>query len=187
MLPQRLQRSHMPSDRRISIRGSGGIDRILTEPHNDRRQPLSGFEGTFVDVVDYIVRITHRISEDGDLDYIRDTYAVDADIVTGAMQHLTRAEMIDPETRGATPTISPATVHCVTDSITCSVGVRGDARVGQQFSGSTPPNALASHRRLWPSEHASVMAQFERSNDPRRSWAPDAHSLDCRSYVVIAD
>jgi predicted ester cyclase len=39
-----------------------------------RRQPLRGYEETYVDIVDYIVRITDRIWEDQDVGYIYDTY-----------------------------------------------------------------------------------------------------------------
>jgi predicted ester cyclase len=39
-----------------------------------RTQPLAGFEDHFVDIVDYIVRITHRIWVDRAIGYIYDTY-----------------------------------------------------------------------------------------------------------------
>ena len=41
----------------------------------ERRQSMRGFEDTYTDIVDYIVRITHRIWEDQDVGYIYDTYA----------------------------------------------------------------------------------------------------------------
>ena len=37
-------------------------------------QPMRGFEDTYVDIVDYIIRITHRIWEEKDIGYIYDTY-----------------------------------------------------------------------------------------------------------------
>ena len=36
---------------------------------------MRGFEDTYVDIVDYIIRITHRIWEDQDAGYIYDTYS----------------------------------------------------------------------------------------------------------------
>jgi len=41
----------------------------------ERVQPMRGFEETYVDIVDYIIRITDRIWEDQDVGYIYDTYA----------------------------------------------------------------------------------------------------------------
>jgi predicted ester cyclase len=35
---------------------------------------MRGFEETYVDIIDYIVRITHRIWEEKDIGYIYDTY-----------------------------------------------------------------------------------------------------------------
>ncbi|GAA1394376.1 ester cyclase [Luteococcus peritonei] len=64
----------MPTDFSISVRpGHGALaDR---EPSPERRQSMRGFEDGFSDIVDYIVRITHRIWEDQDAGYIYDTYA----------------------------------------------------------------------------------------------------------------
>ncbi len=64
----------MPSDYRISLAALGGTDRHLLHPPTQRRQPMRGFEDTYVDIVDYIVRITHRIWEEKDIGYIYDTY-----------------------------------------------------------------------------------------------------------------
>jgi hypothetical protein len=41
-------------------------------------QTMSGFEDIYVNIVDYIVRITHKIWEDRDIDYISATYANDS-------------------------------------------------------------------------------------------------------------
>lgn len=64
----------MPTDHSIRVDSGHGID----EPHRvpgERRQPMRGFEDTYTDIVDYIVRITHRIWEDQDVGYIYDTYS----------------------------------------------------------------------------------------------------------------
>jgi predicted ester cyclase len=79
-----LQREHMPLDYRISLDkyvgrsgvGSGYIDgeqRIPADfgPH----QSMQGFEKTYCNIVDYIVRITYKIWEDRDVEYIAETYS----------------------------------------------------------------------------------------------------------------
>lgn len=72
----RIPASLMPRDYSISLRDSlrGGTDRMLSAPNVERRQPMRGFEDQYVDIIDYIVRITHRIWEEKDIGYIYDTY-----------------------------------------------------------------------------------------------------------------
>lgn len=72
----RLPVSAMPTDYSISLRESvrGGTDTLLVNPPTERRQSMRGFEPQYVDSVDYIVRITHRIWEEKDIGYIYDTY-----------------------------------------------------------------------------------------------------------------
>ncbi len=67
-------RRTMPRDYRISLRPGYGAD-APNVPPGERRQSLRGFEDTYTDIVDYIVRITHRIWEDQDVGYIYDTYS----------------------------------------------------------------------------------------------------------------
>lgn len=43
-------------------------------PSGERTQPLGGFEDEFVDIVDYIIRITHQIWVDRSIGRIYDTY-----------------------------------------------------------------------------------------------------------------
>ncbi len=64
----------MPPDFSISIRSGYGTGYTGHQP-GERRQPMRGFEDTYVDIVDYIIRDTHRIWEDQDVGYIYDTYA----------------------------------------------------------------------------------------------------------------
>ena len=66
----------MPRDFAISLQGSvrGGTDRILLHPPTERRQPMRGFDPRYVDIIDYIVRITHRIWEEKNIGYIYETY-----------------------------------------------------------------------------------------------------------------
>lgn len=68
-------------DRYIGREGIGGGYR-----EDERRipsdfgpaQPMQGFEDTYRNIIDYIVRITHRIWEDRDVTYILDTYSDDS-------------------------------------------------------------------------------------------------------------
>jgi predicted ester cyclase len=64
----------MPKDYTISLAAKGGTDRLLLNPGAERMQRMRGFEETYVDIIDYIVRITHRIWEEKQIGYIYDTY-----------------------------------------------------------------------------------------------------------------
>jgi len=70
--------SIMPKDFSISLDNyiRGGTDRFLLNPPkvSPRKQSMQGFEPQYVDIIDYIVRITHRIWEEGGIGYIYDTY-----------------------------------------------------------------------------------------------------------------
>ena len=67
---------HMPTDYSIAVRPGTGSDTARAgRERGDRRQSMRGFEDTYTDIVDYIVRITHRIWEDQDAGYIYDTYS----------------------------------------------------------------------------------------------------------------
>ncbi|MEM7331710.1 MAG: ester cyclase [Chloroflexota bacterium] len=73
----------MPSDFSISLDARGGTERLLANPGSERIQPMRGFEDTYVDIIDYIVRITHRIWEEKDIGYIYDTYKHNSRVVDG--------------------------------------------------------------------------------------------------------
>ena len=64
----------MPVDYSISLDSKGGTDHWLMNPGIQRVQSMRGFEDQYVDIVDYILRITHRIWEQKDIGYIYDTY-----------------------------------------------------------------------------------------------------------------
>ena len=64
----------MPRDFSISLAAKGGTDRLLRQPRGERVQRMRGFEDQYVDIIDYIARITHRIWEEKDIGYIYDTY-----------------------------------------------------------------------------------------------------------------
>jgi predicted ester cyclase len=66
----------MPSDFSIALTPGYGADVSPRDAaQGERRQPMRGYEDTYVDIIDYIVRVTHRIWEDQDVGYIYDTYA----------------------------------------------------------------------------------------------------------------
>jgi len=72
-----LSKQHMPKDYSISLAEyvKGGPERLISDP--DKRGPkqsMRGFESTYQNIIDYIVRITHRIWEEDNIDYIYDTY-----------------------------------------------------------------------------------------------------------------
>jgi predicted ester cyclase len=65
----------MPPDFSISLAAKGGTDQQLLNPGTERRHSMRGFADTYVDIIDYIVRVTHRIWEEKDIGYIYDTYS----------------------------------------------------------------------------------------------------------------
>ncbi len=69
-----------PTDFAISLAAKGGTDHLLLNPGTERRQSMRGFEDTYVDIIDYIVRITHRIWEEKQIGYIYDTYRHNAKV-----------------------------------------------------------------------------------------------------------
>ena len=58
----------------ISLRSKFGSDQQFLYPGSERRQSMRGFEDHYVDIVDFIVRATHRIWEEKDIGYIYDHY-----------------------------------------------------------------------------------------------------------------
>jgi predicted ester cyclase len=63
-----------PDGFEISLRSKFGSDQQFLHPGAERRQPMRGFEDQYVDIVDFIVRATHRIWEEKDVGYIYDHY-----------------------------------------------------------------------------------------------------------------
>ena len=78
---QPLARRHMPTDYSISLAsytGRGTPDEKRIPDDFGPRQPMRGFEETYRNVVDYIVRITYRIWEDREVGYVGETYSDDS-------------------------------------------------------------------------------------------------------------
>lgn len=75
---QPLSREHMPTDYSKSLAaylGKGTQKEQRIPDDFGPKQPMRGFEETYRNIVDYIVRITYRIWEDRDVEYIRATYS----------------------------------------------------------------------------------------------------------------
>jgi predicted ester cyclase len=60
-------------DHSISVRARRSRD-IKTDEQGERVQPMRGYEDSYVDIIDYVIRVTDRIWEDQDVGYIYDTY-----------------------------------------------------------------------------------------------------------------
>src|SRR5689334_14939100 len=58
------------------------ISKFMALQGTPRRQSLQGFDEDYVDIVDYIVRVTHRIWEEKGIGLIYDTYSQDIVIHT---------------------------------------------------------------------------------------------------------
>ena len=71
--------AEMPTDFSISLASKGSTDTLLN-PKGERLQSMRGFEDTYTDIVDYIVRITHKIWEERSVGYIYDTYSHNAKV-----------------------------------------------------------------------------------------------------------
>ncbi|MCY4566607.1 MAG: hypothetical protein OXE40_19265, partial [Gammaproteobacteria bacterium] len=73
-----LSRRHMPADHSVSLANytrRGTPDEVRIPDEYGPPQSLRGFEETYRNIIDYIVRITYRIWEGRDVEYIRDTYS----------------------------------------------------------------------------------------------------------------
>ncbi len=73
-----LAREHMPTDFAVSLESytrRGTPEETRIPPDYGPQQSMRGFEETYRNIIDYIVRITYRIWEDRDVEYIADTYS----------------------------------------------------------------------------------------------------------------
>lgn len=96
-----------PADYAISVRAKRGID-VTAADQGSRVQPMCGFEDTYVDIVDYIIRITDRIWVAQDVGYIYETYTEDCRVyddsgprygVDGVVESTVQAIHAFPDTR----------------------------------------------------------------------------------------
>ena len=94
------------------------------------RQPLAGFEETYRNIIDYIVRITYRIWEDRDVEYIRDTYHDASRVYDDYGLQLGSAKIVD-DTYHTTGAFSD--IELIADEIVWA----GDEKVGFHTSHRT--------------------------------------------------
>lgn len=72
----------MPQDFSISLESKRAADRTIVRPAGgDRLHPMRGFEETFTDIVDYILRITHRIWDEKGIGYLYEYYRHNTTVV----------------------------------------------------------------------------------------------------------
>ena len=104
-----LQRTHMPTDYRISLSEytSGRVHRI--PPNLGVKQKMDGFDPQYTNIIDYIVRITYRIWETParEVSYIADCYSTDSKVFDDYGLQSGNQKIIDDtyHTTGAFPDI----------------------------------------------------------------------------------
>jgi predicted ester cyclase len=84
-----------PRDFAISLGEKGGSDRQLLHPTTAARQSLRGFDPTYVDIIDFIVRITHRIWEEKEVGYIYDVYRHNSRVTDDSGLQYGRDKIVD--------------------------------------------------------------------------------------------
>lgn len=77
-------RRAMPRDFSISLAAARAADNVITRPRPERRQPMRGYEETFVDIIDFILRCTHRIWDEKAVGYLYEHYRSNARVVDDA-------------------------------------------------------------------------------------------------------
>jgi len=73
----------------MTVPGIAGRDIAeMLAPQGSRRQPMDGFDADYADIVDYIIRCTHRIWEQKDIGLIDTHYAPDClmHLMTGSIE-----------------------------------------------------------------------------------------------------
>ena len=138
-LARPLGREHMPADYRISLDaylGRAGLGGGFTP--GERRVPedfgppqsMAGFEETYRNIIDYIVRITHRIWDERDVDYIARSYADDSRVYDDYGLQLGSGKII-ADTRHTTGAFS--NIQLIADEIVWA----GDDQTGYHTSHRT--------------------------------------------------
>ncbi len=128
-----LSRRHMPTDFDISLArytGRGTPQEVRIPKDFGPRQPLAGFEETYRNIVDYIVRITYRIWEDRDVEYIRNTYDAESQVYDDYGLQRGAAKIVD-DTYHTTGAFSD--IQLIADEIVWA----GDDKVGFHTSHRT--------------------------------------------------
>ena len=93
-----MPRRPMPEDFAISLRALRAPDQRINRPGGERRQPMRGYEDTFTDIVDFILRVTHRIWEEKAVGYLYEHYAHNARVLHDAGSTYGREAVIEATT-----------------------------------------------------------------------------------------
>jgi len=81
---------------RRPLTGAGHVEGEVRIPVEfGAEQSMKGFEETYRNIIDYIVRITYRIWEDRDVEYIGDTYSADSQVYDDYGLQLGNRKIID--------------------------------------------------------------------------------------------
>jgi hypothetical protein len=136
----------MPPDFSISVRAKRAADRLIAESGGERTQPMRGYEDTFTDIVDYILRVTHRIWEEKAIGYLYEHYAPNARVFQddGIVYGRERVIADTTQTIGAFPDLK---LHADDSS---GVGTRTPAsgrRTGSRSSATTRAGRRGARRR----------------------------------------
>ncbi len=83
--PEPTDRRYMPDSFDISLATSYPADiRLVETGPRERRQPMAGFEDTFTDIVDFILRATHRIWDEKAIGYLYEHYRSNTRVIDDA-------------------------------------------------------------------------------------------------------
>jgi predicted ester cyclase len=85
----------MPPDFSISLAASGSADSAITRPGKERRQPMQGYEETFIDIIDFILRCTHRIWDEKAVGYLYEHYGSNTRVIDDAGMVYGRDQVIE--------------------------------------------------------------------------------------------
>jgi hypothetical protein len=134
-----LKREHMPQGFHVSLdsycqRGKIGYGYQIAEQRIPNtfgpKQSMQGFESIYPNIIDYIVRITYRIWEDRDVEYISATYSEDSQVFDDYGLQLGNKKIID-DTHHTTGAFS--NIRLIADEVIWA----GDDQVGYHTSHRT--------------------------------------------------
>ena len=85
----------MPADFSISLAATRAADAAITRPREGRRQPMQGYEETFTDIIDFILRCTHRIWDEKAVGYLYEHYGSNTRVIDDAGMVYGRDQVIE--------------------------------------------------------------------------------------------
>ncbi len=85
----------MPRDYSISLAAARAADTAILTPGRNRRQPMRGYEETFTDIIDFILRCTHRIWDEKAVGYLYEHYRSNTRVVDDSGMVYGRDQVIE--------------------------------------------------------------------------------------------